>query len=60
MVADVIPPLIDLIDLVLVPLSEIFQASDQLMTTDLLFVVMSELVNLQVLRVPSLPHTEAL
>ena len=60
MVADVIPPLIDLIDLLFVPLSEIFQASDQLMGADLWFVVMSELIDLQVLGVPSLPHTEAL
>ena len=60
MVRDVIPPLIDLIDLVLVPLSEIFQTSDQLMGADLWFVIMSELMDLQVLRVPSLPHTEAL
>ena len=52
--------LVDLIDLLFVPLSEIFQASDQLMGADLWFVVMSELMDLQVLRVPSLPHTEAL
>ena len=60
MVRDVIPPLIDLVDLLFVPLSEIFQASDQLMGADLWFVVMSELMDLQVLRIPSLPHTEAL
>ena len=60
MVRDLIPSLIDLIDLLFVPLSEIFQTSDQLMGADLWFVIMSELMDLQVLRVPSLPHTEAL